>query len=78
MSFVLNVTKKWNLQIPNVSNKVIIKLYRILRGKIKNSFHNFWKQNPLSLEPAEDGHTGIEIDESSKIGIIIHSYGLLV
>ena len=56
------------LHIANISNKLIIKLYRILRAKIKRSFHSIWSHNLLALEPAEDGHPSIEIDESSIIG----------
>ena len=68
------------LKIPNASNKVIIKLYRILRGKIKRSFHSNWTHNLLALEPTEDGHPSIEIDESSIIGncnSVIWAFGII-
>lgn len=66
---------------PLPTKKAIIKLYRILRNRIKIFYHTLWKNEPLGLEPAENGKSRIEIDESKIIGnsnTVIWMFGLIV
>lgn len=39
------------LNITKVTRNTIIKLFRLLRTKIKESFHLQWERRPLALEP---------------------------
>ena len=50
------------------TKQTIIKLYRILRNRLKIFYHTLWKNEPLGLEPAENGKSRIEIDKSKIIG----------
>lgn len=50
------------LHIPNTTHKSKIKLFRLLRNRIKISFHLQWNRTKLALDPAENGHPSVEID----------------
>ena len=56
------------LDIQNITNKIVIKLFRLLRNKIKIAYHTKWRNSPLALETADNGHHSVEIDKSSIIG----------
>ena len=45
----------------------IVRLFRILKNKIKIYYHTKRKNEPLGIEPAENGKSRIEIDESKVI-----------
>lgn len=67
------------LKINKISNKMIIKLYRLLKNKIKKPFHLMWERDPLALEPAEQGYPCIEIDENSikvNANLVIWDFGI--
>ena len=54
---LINITEFCKImKIENISNKVIIKLYRLLRNIIKKNYHLMWIREPLALEPAEEGY----------------------
>ena len=42
----------------------MVRLFRILKNKIKIFYHIQWKNEPLGIEPSENGKSRIEIDES--------------
>ena len=54
--------------ISNISKSNIIKLFRLVRNKIKINMHNSWRSKLLGLEPTVRGYPEIEIDESHIIG----------
>ena len=56
------------MKIQNISQKLIIKIFRQLRQLIKLYYHKYWVHNPLGIEPAENSNSHIEIDESKVIG----------
>ena len=58
----------------------IIKIYNILRNKIKIEMHKNWKNKLLGESITEKGFAAIEIDESEIIGnseIIYWMFGLI-
>ena len=68
------------LNNPKPNKHTIVRLFRILRNKIKIYYHTQWKNEPLGIEPAENGKSRIEIDESKVIGnsnSIIWMFGLI-
>lgn len=68
------------LGLHHITNKLVIKLFRILRNKIKIAFHAKWRNSPLGLEPAENGHPSVEINISSIIGngnTVIWAFGII-
>lgn len=68
------------LHIPNTTHKSIIKLFRLLRNRIKISFHLQWNRTKLALDPAENGHPSVEIDETALIGnsnSVIWAFGII-
>ena len=78
---LINITEFCKIMnIENVSNKQIIKLYRLLRNIIKKNYHLMWIREPLALEPAEQGYPCVEIDETSVIGNssnVIWAFGII-
>ena len=56
------------LNNPKPNKHTIVKLFRILRNKIKIYYHTQWKNEQLGIEPAENGKSRIEIDKSKVIG----------
>lgn len=40
---------------PKPNNSTIIKIFGILRNRIKKHYHNNWKKTLLGLEPVEEG-----------------------
>lgn len=56
------------LEKVNISKTNIIKLYRLVRNKIKINMHNKWKSKLLGLEPTVRGYPEIEIDKNHIIG----------
>ena len=48
--------------------KTFIKIYRILRIRIKIHYHNLWSHNYLGEEHSDDGKSRVEIDETELIG----------
>ena len=53
---------------PSTTNKTIIKLFQLLREKIRIKYHEEWKKKPLGMEPSTNGVPRVEIDESEIIG----------
>ena len=69
-----------HLKINNISQNLIIKIFREIRQKIKIYYHTLWSRTELGLEPAENGKARIEIDESKLIGKannVIWMFGLI-
>ena len=63
-----------------ISKPSIIKIYNILRNKIKIEMHKNWKNKLLGESITEKGFAAIEIDESEIIGnseIIYWMFGLI-
>ncbi len=56
------------MEIQNISQILIIRIFRQLRHLIKAYYHKYYAYNPLGNEPAENGKSHIEIDESKAIG----------
>ena len=56
------------MKIQNISQNLIIKIFRQLIKLIKLYYHKYWAHNPLGTEPAENVKSRIEIDESKIIG----------
>ena len=52
----------------SISPSTVIKLFQILREKIKNKFHSKWESNPLGKDIGPNGYAAVEIDESKIIG----------
>ena len=68
------------IEQPKPNNCTIIKIFRILRNNIKKYYHNYWNNNLLGMEPAEEGLPRIEIDEREVIGNsqkILWRFGLI-
>ena len=55
------------VKITKISFNLIIKTFRIIRNKIRIYYHRFWSTNQLGIEPAENGKSRIEFDESKII-----------
>ena len=75
---MLNFTKL--LGIVNINMHLIIKVFREVRRAIKVYFHKKWETTKLGMEPAEDGKSRIEIDESKIIGndtAVLWMFGLI-
>ena len=53
---------------PSTTNKAIIKLFQMLREKIRIKYYEEWKKKPLGMEPSTNGVARVEIDESEIIG----------
>ena len=53
---------------PSTTNKTIIKLFQMLREKIRIKYQEEWKKKPLGMEPSTNGVARVEIDESEIIG----------
>ena len=69
------------LNNPKPNKHTIVRLFRILRNKIKIYYkiyyHTQWKNEPLGIEPAENGKSRIEIDESEIMKFPILLFGCL-
>lgn len=48
--------------------KTLVKIFRVFRTKIKECYHNKWKEHQLGIEPTDEGVPKVEIDESEVIG----------
>ena len=55
------------LWFESISNANIIKFYRVIREKIKNTMHKTWKDNLLGMESCENRKSYVEIDESKIV-----------
>lgn len=63
-----------------VSKNLIITIYRKLRKKIKDFYHDIWSNTMLGSEPEDSGNSLIEIDKSKIIGnanTVIWMFGLI-
>ena len=58
-----------------ISPSTVIKLYQILRDKIKNKMHSNWLKNPLGNDIGPKGYCVVEIEESKIIGNSKKFYG---
>ena len=59
---------------------MIITIYRKLRKKIKDFYHDIWSNTMLGSEPDDSGKSRIEIDENKIIGnanTVIWMFGLI-
>ena len=56
------------IKINNISQNLIIKIFREIRQKIKIYYHILQSTTELGIEPTENGKARIEIDESKAIG----------
>ena len=68
------------MKMQKVSKKLIITIYRKLRKKIKDFYHDIWSNTMLGSEPDDSGKSRIEIDENKIIGnanTVIWMFGLI-
>ena len=56
------------MKMQNISQNLIIKIFRQLRQLIKVYYHKYLEHNPLGAEPGENCKCLIEINESKVIG----------
>lgn len=52
----------------NISQNLLIKIFREIRQKIKIFYQTLWSTKELGIEPAENRKARIEIDEKKAIG----------